>query len=82
MASKSHEHVGNYAGVTITSKTAKFIWKKNIVQITDLPGTYSLSSYSPEEKYVFNYLTAQSPDVVINIWIRQILSAISTLPPN
>jgi len=67
MASKSHEHVGNYAGVTITSKTAKFIWKKNIVQITDLPGTYSLSSYSPEEKYVFNYLTAQSPDVVINI---------------
>lgn len=67
IASNSREHVGNYAGVTITSKTARVRWKKYIVQITDLPGTYSLSSYSPEEKYVFNYLTVRSPDVVINI---------------
>lgn len=67
IASNSHEHVGNYAGVTITSKTARFRWKKYVVQITDLPGTYSLSSYSPEEKYVFNYLTVRSPDVVINV---------------
>lgn len=67
IASNSHEHVGNYAGVTISSKTARFRWKKYAIQITDLPGTYSLSSYSPEEKYVFNYLTKESPDVVINV---------------
>ncbi len=66
-ASKSREHVGNYTGVTVTSKTAVFKVKEYTIQLTDLPGTYSMSIYSPEEQYVRDYIIQQKPDVVINI---------------
>ncbi|HOR39033.1 MAG TPA: ferrous iron transport protein B [Paludibacteraceae bacterium] len=66
-ASGAHERVGNYAGVTVDSKEA--ILKKNgyVFKIVDLPGTYSINEYTPEELFVRNHLTEKMPDVVINV---------------
>jgi len=66
-ASKSHEHVGNYSGVTVESKQASFKYKDYTFKITDLPGTYSISAYSPEELFVREYLKDEIPDIVINV---------------
>ncbi|MFO7615078.1 MAG: ferrous iron transport protein B, partial [Bacteroidales bacterium] len=66
-ASRSREHVGNYAGVTIDSKTAIIKLKGYTIHITDLPGTYSLTDYSPEELFVRQHLFQEVPDVVINV---------------
>jgi len=66
-ASRSREHVGNYAGVTVDSKTAIIKLKGYTIHITDLPGTYSLTDYSPEELFVRQHLFRQVPDVVINV---------------
>ncbi len=66
-ASRSHEHVGNYAGVTVDSKTSTFTFNETQIELTDLPGTYSISAYSPEELYVRNFILNEKPDVVINV---------------
>jgi ferrous iron transport protein B len=66
-ASKSNERVGNYGGVTVDAKEAKFIHKGYTFNIIDLPGTYSITSYTPEELYVRNYLFNEIPDVVVNV---------------
>ncbi len=66
-ASKSNEHTGNYSGVTIDSKTARVLHDGYVLNITDLPGTYSLSAYSPEEIFVREYITDKIPDVVVNV---------------
>ncbi len=66
-ASGAKEHVGNYSGVTVDSKMARFKHKGYTFNITDLPGTYSLSAYTPEELYVRRYIHQQKPDVVINV---------------
>ncbi len=66
-ASRSREHVGNYTGVTVGSKTASFRLGDTVFELTDLPGTYSLSAYSPEELFVRDFMIRQKPDVVINI---------------
>ncbi|MBU8891729.1 MAG: ferrous iron transport protein B [Bacteroidales bacterium] len=66
-ASRSKEHVGNYSGVTIDSKSARFKFNDYSLNITDLPGTYSLSAYSPEELYVRKFIFGEMPDVVINV---------------
>ncbi len=66
-ASNSHEHVGNYSGVTIDAKSATFNQKGYTINVVDLPGTYSLSAYSPEELYVRNYIFNELPDVIINV---------------
>ncbi len=66
-ASGSHERVGNFGGVTVDSKTAKFRQKGYTFNITDLPGTYSLTAYSPEELYVRKHITDNIPDIVVNI---------------
>ncbi len=66
-ASGSKERTGNYSGVTVDAKTAKFKYNNYIFNITDLPGTYSLTAYSAEEIYVRKFITEQSPDVVINM---------------
>lgn len=66
-ASGAREHVGNYAGVTIDSKIAHFKHKGYTFNITDLPGTYSLSAYTPEELYVRRFIHNQKPDLVINV---------------
>ena len=66
-ASKSRERVGNYSGVTVDSKVAKYKQKGYTFNITDLPGTYSLSAYSPEELYVRKHILGELPDIVINV---------------
>ena len=66
-ASDSREHVGNYSGVTIDAKTAKFKLDDYFFNLTDLPGTYSISAYTPEELYVRKFILDQEPDVVINV---------------
>lgn len=65
--SGSHEHVGNYAGVTVDAKAGKLKYKGYRINIIDLPGTYSLSAYSPEELYVMRYLREETPDVIVNV---------------
>ena len=65
--SHSREHVGNYAGVTVDSKDALFSHKGYTFRITDLPGTYSLSDYSSEERFVREHILHNKPDVVVNV---------------
>ncbi|MDR0538498.1 MAG: ferrous iron transport protein B [Tannerellaceae bacterium] len=67
MASGAHEHTGNYAGVTVDAKEAVFRQNGYTFRIVDLPGAYSISPYSPEERYVRKYLADEHPDVVINV---------------
>lgn len=67
IASGSHEHVGNYSGVTVDAKEGTFVHGGYHFQIVDLPGTYSLSAYSPEELYVRKNLIEDMPDVVVNV---------------
>ena len=67
MVSGAHEHVGNYAGVTVGAKEGSVRYKGYRINIVDLPGTYSLSVYSPEEQYVVRYLREETPDVIVNV---------------
>ena len=67
IASGSHEHVGNYSGVTVDAKEGHFKFKGYDITLVDLPGTYSLSAYSPEELYVRKNLLETLPDVVVNV---------------
>lgn len=67
IASGSREHVGNYSGVTVDAKSGYFNYKGYHFKIVDLPGTYSLASYSPEELYVRRYLKDETPDVMVNV---------------
>ena len=66
-ASGAHGHVGNYSGVTVDAMEAHASYFGYEFNLTDLPGTYSLSCYSPEELYVRKHLTQQMPDVVVNV---------------
>jgi len=66
-ASGSKEKVGNYAGVTVDSKEASYKQSGYNFSIVDLPGTYSIKSYSPEEIYLRNYIFDNKPDIVVNI---------------
>ena len=67
VASGAREHVGNYSGVTVDAKYGEFNHNGYHFHIVDLPGTYSLASYSPEELYVRRYLRDETPDVIINV---------------
>ncbi len=64
--SGGNEKVGNYSGVTVGAKTRYFSYNGYRINITDLPGTYSLSAYTPEELFVRNHLFTKKPDVIIN----------------
>ncbi len=66
-ASGSNEHVGNYSGVTVDAKRGHFTHKGYKFVIYDLPGTYAMSAYSPEEKYVRAHLIDHTPDIVVNV---------------
>lgn len=66
-ASRSRERVGNYGGVTVELKSAEFKQDDYRFKIIDLPGTYSLSAYSPEELYVRKFISREMPDIVINV---------------
>ncbi|MEI6455093.1 MAG: ferrous iron transport protein B [bacterium] len=65
--SGSHERVGNFSGVTVDAKASTISWGKYTFNITDLPGTYSLSAYSPEELFVRNHIINAVPDIVVNV---------------
>lgn len=67
MASGGHEHVGNYSGVTVDATEGTFEYGGYRFVLVDLPGTYSLSAYSPEELYVRKNLLEELPDIVINV---------------
>ncbi len=66
-ASGSHEHVGNFGGVTIDSKSATLEQNGYTFHITDLPGTYSLTAYTPEELFVRDHLLTRVPDIILNV---------------
>ena len=66
-ASGAHERVGNYSGVTVDAKEGHATFEGYEFNIVDLPGTYSLSAYSPEELYVRKQIIEKTPDVIINV---------------
>jgi len=66
-ASGAHERVGNYSGVTVDAKEGYAEFEGYTFNLVDLPGTYSLSAYSPEELYVRRQIIDKTPDVVINV---------------
>lgn len=66
-ASGAHERVGNYSGVTVDAKEGHASFEGYEFNLVDLPGTYSLSAYSPEELYVRKQLVEKTPDVVVNV---------------
>lgn len=61
------EHVGNYSGVTVDAKEAVFKHKGYTIHLIDLPGTYSITEYTPEELFVRTYITERHPDIVLNV---------------
>ncbi|MDE6695166.1 MAG: fused ferrous iron transport protein A/B, partial [Bacteroidales bacterium] len=65
--SGAFEHVGNYSGVTVDAKTTEFVYKGHRIRLTDLPGTYSFSPYSPEERVVMDQLLERRPDLIVNV---------------
>ena len=67
VVSGAHEHVGNYSGVTVDAKEGFFEYQGYHFRLIDLPGTYSLSAYSPEEIYVRKHIIEETPDVIINV---------------
>lgn len=67
IASGAHERVGNYSGVTVDAKVGHFEFEGYHFNLVDLPGTYSLSAYTPEELYVRKYIIERHPDIIINV---------------
>ncbi len=67
IASGAHERVGNYSGVTVDAKSGSFDFEDYHFNLTDLPGTYSLSAYTPEELYVRKYIIEKTPNLIINV---------------
>lgn len=67
IASGAHERVGNYSGVTVDAKVGHFEFEGYHFNLIDLPGTYSLSAYTPEELYVRKYIIEKHPDLIINV---------------
>jgi ferrous iron transport protein B len=66
-ASHSKEKVGNYGGVTIDAKQATFVHRGYTFKLVDLPGTYSITSYTPEELYVRDHIVNELPDIILNV---------------
>jgi ferrous iron transport protein B len=63
----ARQHVANYPGITVEKKTGQYIYKQEDIEIIDLPGTYSLTSYSPEERVTRDYILSEQPETVVNI---------------
>jgi len=66
-ATGATEHVGNYSGVTVDAKKSETKHKDYTFEVTDLPGTYSITAYTPEELYVRNHIFNEVPDIVVNV---------------
>ena len=67
IAAHAHERVGNYSGVTVDEKVGTFSHGGYTFHLVDLPGTYSLSAYSPEELYVRRHIIDKDPDIILNV---------------
>lgn len=67
MMTGAHQHVANYPGITVEKKTGEYFALDQSVFITDLPGTYSLTSYSPEERVTRNFILREKPELLVNI---------------
>ena len=67
IAAHAHERVGNYSGVTVDEKVGTFEHGGYTFHLVDLPGTYSLSAYSPEELYVRRHIIEKNPDIILNV---------------
>ena len=67
IAAHAHERVGNYSGVTVDEKVGVFEYGGYTFHLVDLPGTYSLSAYSPEELYVRKHIIEKNPDIILNV---------------
>lgn len=67
IAAHAHERVGNYSGVTVDEKVGTFDYGGYTFNLIDLPGTYSLSAYSPEELYVRRHIIDKNPDIILNV---------------
>ncbi|NDV66858.1 ferrous iron transport protein B [Bacteroides sp. 224] len=67
LVSGAHEHVGNYSGVTVDAKEGHFDFEGYRFKIVDLPGTYSLSAYTPEEVFVRRHIVDETPDIILNV---------------
>ena len=67
IAAHAHERVGNYSGVTVDEKVGTFTHGGYTFNLVDLPGTYSLSAYSPEELYVRKHILEKNPDIILNV---------------
>ena len=63
----ARQHVGNYPGVTVESKTGEFMLGEDEIELIDIPGVYSLSSSSPEEGVAFEELTKPGIDLIMNV---------------
>ncbi|MFP4521254.1 MAG: ferrous iron transport protein B [Fibrobacterota bacterium] len=63
----SRQHVGNWGGVTVEIKEGSALYKKKAIRVIDLPGTYSLSAYSNDEKVARDYIVKEKPDVLVNV---------------
>ncbi len=66
-ASNSKEKVGNYSGVTVNTKIANFKFGGYRINVSDLPGAYSITAQSPEESFVRSHIFGEKPDVIINV---------------
>lgn len=67
MVSGIEQHIANYPGVTVDKKIGFFDYEDNEIEMIDLPGTYSFSSYSLEEKVAKDFVVDESPDVIVNV---------------
>ncbi len=63
----AHQHVGNWPGKTVERREGTFRWNDLVVRVVDLPGTYSLSPYSPEEEIARTFIVKDKPDLVVNV---------------
>ena len=62
-----HQHIANYPGVTVDKKTGTFEYKNEKIEVVDLPGTYSFSSYSLEERVAKEFILNENPDIIVNV---------------
>ncbi|MEA3353237.1 MAG: ferrous iron transport protein B [Campylobacterota bacterium] len=67
MVSGIDQHIANYPGVTVDKKTGNFKYDDHKIQMVDLPGTYSFSSYSLEERVAKEFIMDENPDVIVNV---------------
>lgn len=67
MLTGANQHIANYPGVTVDKKSGNYKYKENRVEVVDLPGTYSLTSFSLEERVARDFLLTEKPDVIVNV---------------